>query len=226
MLPPTIPTSFVPRSASAASHRSHTDLTGAFGFLMYIVLGIVFVLALGVFLYGQILSKSKDAKDKELAKAELTINSKTVEDFVRLRDRLASGQTLLGSHTAFSGFFSLLGTLMPSTVRFSSLHLTLDDKGLVKFDGSGVAKNFNALAVASMSFAKDGSIKDAIFSNIVVSPKDNSVSFALAATLDPAVIAFKVPTAASLPVVAPVATSTSLITATSSAQASSTKPKP
>jgi len=222
MLPPTIPTSFVPHSASSASRRSHTDFTGAFGFFAYIILGVVFALALGVFFYGRILSASQSTKDAALAQAEAAINPTTVEGFVRLRDRLASGSTLLAGHTAFSGFFSSLGTLMPTTVRFSSLHLSLNDKGEAKFEGSGVAKSFNALAAASMAFAQDGRIKDAIFSNIVVNPKDTSVSFVLAATLDKKIVAFdpsKVLVAA--PVVIPVP-----ITATSSGQASPSKPKP
>ncbi|OGG93805.1 hypothetical protein A2609_00975 [Candidatus Kaiserbacteria bacterium RIFOXYD1_FULL_47_14] len=190
MLPPTIPTSFVPRSASTASHRFHTDFTGVFDLLMYIALGISFILAIVVFSYGRILSASQSAKDTALAQAESAINPATVEEFVRLRDRLALGNTLLAGHTAFSKFFSSLGTLMPATVRFSLLHLSFDDKGKVKFEGSGVAKNFNALAAASTAFAQDGRIKDAIFSNIVVNPRDNSVSFALAAALDPKLVAF------------------------------------
>jgi hypothetical protein len=185
---------------------------------MYIVLGIVFILALAVFFYGQFLSNAKSTKDAALTAAESTIDSTKVEEFIQLRDRLASGKTLLSNHTAFSEFFSLIGTLLPSTVRFSSLHLTLDDKGGMKFDGSGVAKNFNALAVASMSFSKDGHIKDAIFSNIVVNPKDSSVSFALSATLDPEIIAFKAPTATPSTTSTTVSTSTSTITATSSSK--------
>ena len=181
MLPPTIPTSFVPHATSVASRRSYTDFAGVFGLLMYIVLATALVLAIVVFFYGRILSASQVAKDDALAKAEAAINPAMVEEFVRLRDRLALGNTLLASHTAFSGFFSSLGTLMPATIRFSLLHLSLDDKGAVKL---------NALAAASTAFAQDGRIKDAIFSNIVVNPKDNSVSFALAATLDPKLVTF------------------------------------
>lgn len=190
MLPPTIPTSFVPHSASATSRRSNTDFIGIFGFISYAVLSVAFVLAIGVFFYGQILSSSKVAKDAELAEAQSAINPTTVEEFVKLRDRLSLGKTLLESHTAFSGFFSSLGILIPSTIRFSSLHLSIGDKGTIKFDGSGVAKSFNALAAASMAFAQDGRIKDAIFSNIIVDSKDNSVSFSLVASLDPKLVAF------------------------------------
>lgn len=190
MLPSTIPTSFVPRSASAASRRFHAGFSDMFSFLAYVIFCIVFALALGVFFYGRILSASQSAKDAALAQAEAAINPATVESFVRLRARLSSGEALLAGHMAFSGFFATLGTLMPTTVRFTSMHLSLGDNGTVKFEGSGVAKSFNALAAASMAFARDGRIKDAIFSKIVVNTKDNSVSFALAATLDQKLVAF------------------------------------
>jgi len=187
-LPPTIPTSFVPHS-SVAPRRFSTDFTGAFGFLAYAVLGVVFLLALGVFFYGRILAADKASKDEELLAKVQAIDPKTIEIFVRLRDRLTSSATLLSNHVAFSGFFSSLEKILPTTVRFTTLHLSLDAAGSSKVDGAGIAKNFNTLAAASTALAADGRIKDAIFSNINVN-KDSSVSFSLAATLDPAIIVF------------------------------------
>lgn len=189
-LPPTIPTSFVPHEASASARRFRADYSGAFGFFAYAVLAIVLALAIGVFLYGRILAATQSAKDAELAKAEAGVDPTTVEGFIRLHNRLASGETLLTNHVAFSSFFTLIQTIMPTTVRFSSLHLWIDTTGTAQVEGTGVAKSFNALAAASTAFATDGRIKNAIFSNIVVSSKNNSVSFALAATLDPKLIAF------------------------------------
>ena len=190
MLPPTIPTSFVPHPAGAAPRQSRINLAGVFGFFSYGVLGVALALALGVFFYGRILASSQASRDAALAAAETSIDPATVENFVRLHDRLDSGTALLASHPAFSNFFALLETLMPVTVRFTSMHLSFNDAGGVKLEGTGVAKSFNALAAASAAFAADGRIKDAIFSNIVVSSKDSSVSFALTAALDPKLVAF------------------------------------
>jgi hypothetical protein len=187
-LPPTIPTSFVPHPTSE-QRKFRTDFTGAFGMLSYMVLGIVFILAIGVFFYGRILSADKASKDKDLLAAEAKIDSKTVESFVRLRDRLTSSDNLFKKHMAISGFFSTLEKILPTTVRFTAAHISVDSGGVSKIDGSGAAKNFNALAAASVAFAADGRIKDAIFSDINVN-KDNSVSFSLAATLDPKIIVF------------------------------------
>ncbi len=195
-LPPAIPTSFVPHPASAGGRRFRSDFSGAFGFFAYGVLGLALLLALGVFAYGRILAAEQSAKDAALAKAEAAIDSATVESFVRLRDRLNSSAQLLANHPAFSNFFSALETLLPATVRFTALHLTLADDGTATLQGAGAAKSFNALAALSTALSADGRIKDAIFSGIVVNAKDNSVSFVLAATLDPKLIAFAPPEAA------------------------------
>lgn len=205
--PPTIPTSFVPHPTSSVPRRFRSDFTGAFGFFAYAVFGVVFALALGVFFYGRILAAEQSAKDAELAKAESTIDPETINSFIRLRDRLVVGKTLLENHVAFSGPFALFETLVPVNVRFVSLHLSIDDAKAVKLEGSGIAKSFNALAVASTAFARDGNIRDAIFSNIDVDPQNNSVSFSFSASLDAKIVAFS-PDARSA-VAAPVTASTS-----------------
>jgi len=166
------------------------DLGGVFGMLAYLLLAISFALSLGVFLYGRILSGTLAGKDAELAKAQAAIDPATVQSFVQLRDRLNSGQTLLAAHTAPSRFFSALESVIPTTVRFSSIHLSVDATGAAKVDGVGISKSFNALSAASTAFAQDGRIKNVIFSKMSINTKDNSVSFGFSASLDPKLILY------------------------------------
>ena len=186
-LPPTIPTSFVPRPSSAAVRR-RSDLTGAFAFLGYGVLAIVIALSIGAFIYSQILSTERTSKDQELQKQIAAIDPATVSKFVHLRDRLAQGLVLLNQHIATTGFWNDLIGIMPSTVQFTALHILRDQTGTVTVQGTGVAKSFNALAATSDAFAKDGRIKDAIFSSIRVN--SGAVSFSLTATIDPTLVSF------------------------------------
>lgn len=188
-VPPTIPTSFVPRPASLTARRFHSDLTGTFALISYGALGILLVLALGTFFYGRILGGAQESRNAALAKAEKAIDVATVESFVELRDRLTLGARLLDNHVALSGFFTLIEKIMPTSVRFASLHLVLDDARRVRLEGSGTARSFNALAAVSIAFATDGRIKDAIFSDIAVN-RTGTVSFALSAVLDPKVVNF------------------------------------
>lgn len=186
---PTIPTSFVPHATSVDRQHIQTDLGGALGFFAYMILAVSFVLALSVFFYGRILEANLSAKGDALAKAEAAIDPVTVQSFVQLRDRLNSSQILITNHVALTGFFSTFESLLPSTVRFTSLHVAIDTTGAAKVEGSGVAKSFNALSVASGAFATDGRIKDVIFSKMNIN-RDSSVSFGFSATLDPKIIAF------------------------------------
>lgn len=189
MLPPTIPTSFVPHAPRSEMRKFSADFGGAFGVAAYLFLGAVFILAIGIFVYGRLLASTQASEDAKLADAVKGIDRATVEGFVHLRDRLAEGQKLLNGHVAFTGFFSSMEKIIPASVRLSSVHLSLDNSSAPKLEGSGVAKTFNALAAASAAFAADGRIKGAIFSNISIN-KDSSVSFNLSATLDPSLVAF------------------------------------
>jgi hypothetical protein len=197
--------------ASAEPRNTHFDFGGALGFLAYAILFVVLALSIGVFFYGRVLIASEASKQAELATARQGISLDTVEGFVHLRDRLKSSQTLLANHIALSGFFSVLKTLLPATVRFTSLHIAIDDTGATKVEGAGVSKSFNALSVASGSFAADGRIKDVIFSKMTTN-KDSSVSFQFAATVDPKLTAFS-----------PSTTNSSVISATTT-NATSTLP--
>lgn len=206
---PTIPTSFVPHPESAGVRRAGTSFDAVLSFFSYAVLIVVVVLAIGVFFYGRILAGDLSAKDAQLAKAEAAIDPATVESFVQLRDRLNSSKTLLANHVALSGFFSAFGSLLPSTVRFTSLHVVVNSTSPTTVEGAGVSKSFNALAVASNAFAADGRIKDAIFSKMTIN-KDSSVSFNFSATLDPKILAFSPSAAPSA--AGPAATSTATST--------------
>ncbi len=187
---PNIPSSFVPHEKSIVRSKvSESGLGNIFGFLSYTVLGIVFVIAIGLFFYGRVLASDKVAKNTELAKVEASIDPATVNSFVHLRERLDSSRELLANHIALSGFLSTIQSLLPSTTRFSSLHILVSSSGDARVEGSGVAKSFNALAATSASFGADGRIKDAIFSKMAVH-NNNSVSFGFSATLNPKIIMF------------------------------------
>lgn len=190
-LPPTIPTSFVPHSSISSEQRARPEYAGIFGVVAYIILAVVIALAAGVFLYSRALVSEQEKTSALLTEAEAKIDSKTVEGFVEMRDRLNFSSQLLDQHTAVSNFFTLLEQMLPVPARFSSVSLSIDSTGAVKINGSGVAKNFNALAAVSAAFAANERINDAIFSKISVN-KDKTVSFDVAATLDPSVITYRV----------------------------------
>lgn len=197
-LPPTIPTSFVPPSPAAARQRYRFDFGNVFAVIAYGLLLVALGMAVGVFLYGGILEGQKASKDAELTKALEALNKERAESFVILESQLSSGQQLLDEHVAFTGFFKVIETLLPSTVRFSTLRLSIVDENNATLEAAGVARTFNALAAASASLASDGRIRDAIFSRISVN-KDNTVGFSLTAKLKPELIMFSASAASEVP---------------------------
>ncbi|MGH7175118.1 MAG: hypothetical protein ACREGR_02030 [Minisyncoccia bacterium] len=215
-LPPTIPTSFVPRpNTSAPLSRASLDLSRAFLLLSAFLLGLVILAALGIFLYGQYLASAQTSKDTAVASAQAQIDQNTIASFIQLQEQLLQGKTLLDQHIAYSGFFDALSSLSPSTVSYSSLTLSTNDdhSGTVAF--SGTAATFNALAVLSASLATDSNIKSAIFSGIAVN-QNGSVGFSVSATLAPALVEIPA-TGVALPVApaAPAATTSSATVSTS-----------
>lgn len=168
-------------------HSRHVE-SGVNMFLIvaFIVVGIVILMAVGVFAYSRFLRSEADQKASELQAAEQNVDQDTVEGFLRLRDRLTSAQNILSNHIELSQFFSVLENLTVTSVRFSSLSVTVTPDHGADIKMSGVARDFNALAAQSASFATDKRIKQAIFSGI--NSDKGGVTFSVAAKLDPKLV--------------------------------------
>ena len=182
-LPPTIPSSFVPHPGTTSS-RLHVEPTALLNVLAYVLLGVMCVLALGVFAYGQLLSSARATKEAELVAAQKAIDPATIENFVRLHNRLQSSKTLLSAHPAFSKIFSSFEKILPMKTRFTSLHFAIQEDGSARVDGTGIAQSFNVLAATSQTVASDTRIKNVVFSNIRVNRGDGSVAFSLSAKVE------------------------------------------
>jgi hypothetical protein len=197
-LPPTIPTSFVPHLGNTPSPHRLEPVT-FLSVLAYVLLGIVCAIAIGIFIYGRVLTSVHASKEAELSAVQATIDPATIETFVRLHNRLESSRSLLGAHPAFSKVFASFEKIIPMKTRFTSLRFAMQEDGSASVDGTGVAQSFNVLAATSQMFASDTRIKNAVFSNIRVN-KDGSVVFSLSAKIDQKNIVFNLDdSAAALP---------------------------
>lgn len=185
--PTTIPTSFVPKRPVQTGGRFARSGGNTFLTLSLIVLALALLGCGAVFGYERYLIGASQTKAAEVQAAVEAIDSATVEDFIRTRDRFASASTLLDSHIATSGFFGLLESVTLQNVRFSALTLTVADDHSAEIKMQGVAKSFNALAAESSMFASEKRIKRAIFSGIKVN-EGGTVAFNLSADLDPRLV--------------------------------------
>ncbi len=186
-LSPSIPTSFVPKQPVSPSKRPRTSGNNVFLIVSLIIAGLAIIASGGVYLYATYLTGVVNAKAAQISAAENNVSPNTVEQFIRLRDRLVAADTVLNQHVALSQFFALLESITIQNVNFSSLKINVLSDRSATISMSGVAHSFNALAAESTAFASQKQIKSAIFSGIQVN-KDGTVSFTLNATLDPSIV--------------------------------------
>lgn len=204
-----------------------------------VIAGLTAAIAVGTFGYDRYLQHQLAGKQAKLSVAQQNVDQNTIEEFVRLRDRLANGENLLSNHVMLSQFFDTLEGLTLQNVRFSNLRLSVAGDHTARLQMTGTAKSFNALAAQSNAFAAEKRIKRAIFSNITLNDA-KLVGFTLTADIDPKLVVegsavpasttttqpSTVPptTATSTPTFTPVKTATTTTAAKVAPPATSTKP--
>lgn len=173
-----------------------------------LLMGIAIAGAAATFGYQLILESVRDRKAEELAAAEASISRTTVDEFLRLHNRLNATEVMLDEHIALSQYLDVLESLTLQTVSFDSLDLVVGTGRVTTVTMEGSARSFNSLAAQSAAFAAEKRIKRAIFSNIGTG-ETGLVSFSLTAELDPALIAWDGAAAPAVPVeTVPAATTT------------------
>lgn len=186
-LPPTIPTSFVPKQPVATSARRQQSGTNIFLIIAGVIAGISILAGAGVFGYEMYLTNARDQKSQELTRAQQAVDINVVEGFIRLKNRLNTVEVLLDQHIELSEFFDTLESRTLETVRFSGLTVSVNEDRSAEIQMEGVARSFNALAAQSSSIAAEKRIKRAIFADISVN-ENGTVGFTLTASVDPRLI--------------------------------------
>lgn len=221
-LPPGIPTSFVPHQpVQPQFRRPQSTGNNIFLILGLVIAGVAAAAAAGTFAYQHYLTAQLNEKATELAAAQARVNETTIEDFIRLRDRLTNGSSLLTNHVLLSQFFDAVERLTLQNVRFNTLSLSVAGDHTAKLDVEGTARNFNSLAAQSTAFAGERAIKRAIFSGITLNDA-RQVTFRLTADIDSRLII-----AGATGVSAPAADALSLpVAPVPAANATTTTPRP
>lgn len=209
-LPPTIPTSFVPKQPVATTPKRRSG-SNPFLALSYFILAIVVLGCFAVFGYKLYLEGVAKHKADQVIQAQNSIDQATVTQFIRLRDRFTAAKDVLNHQVALSRFFDVLETLTLQGVRFSGLKVSVVEDRTASVTMNGSAKSFNTLAAQSQAFASDKRIKRAIFSGINVgSGTTKGVTFELTAELDPLLVVISTGSTALVapPVAAPIQATT------------------
>jgi len=186
---PQVQASFIPKKSLEMGRAPR----GGFGGLVFLVALLFFVASLvaagGVFAYTQYLNSAIVSKANSLTLAEGAYDPGTIQDLVRLDNRLTQAKLLLGKHIAASGIFAFLSTQTLANVAFSSFDYALGDNGSAKISMQGVADSFSTVALQSDQFGGNKLLKDVVFTGITADATGR-VNFTVSATVDPSVLSY------------------------------------
>ena len=185
---PQVQASFIPkRSLDTSASRGP-----GFG-LFFLIALLVFVASLvaagGAFLYQQYLNKSLADKKASLDLAQGAYDPATIQELVRLDERIKQAQTLLNNHAAVSPVFAFLSNQTLEHVAFSSFDFSLQGDGSAKISMAGQADSFSTVALQSDQFGASKLLKDVVFSGIGVD-QTGHVNFSVSATIDPSLVSY------------------------------------
>ena len=139
--------------------------------------------------YTQILKNTIASKDESLRKAEGAFNPGTIQDLLRLDNRLTQARLLLQKHVAPSALLYFLSTITLERVQLNSFEMGLNNNGSASLTVTGSADSFSSVALQSDQFGATKLLKDVIFSGISVN-ESGKVGFTVTATIDPSLLLY------------------------------------
>ncbi|MDP3661439.1 MAG: hypothetical protein Q8R17_01110 [bacterium] len=186
-----MPPTFIPRQVAAAQTvgARHARVS-----VFFTLSAAAFVLSLlaagGVFFYQKVLANRLVKMNNDLVAARAAFEPAFIEELQRMDIRLETAKTLLAQHRAVSPIFSLLERETLATVRFTKFGFSEATEGGVRLALAGEAASFNAVALQSDVFAKNGSFLNPVFSDFDVD-KSGTVHFSFTATVAPEFVLYR-----------------------------------
>ncbi len=180
--------SFIPKQSLAAANRGNGGM-GLFFLLGLLIFIMSLVAAGGAFAYEGYLNGQISSKDADLRLDEGAFNAGTIQDLVRIDQRLTQGKTLLQKHVSPSAIFYFLSTITLERVQFQSLDYALQPDGSATLALTGAADSFASVALQSDQFGTSKMLRDVIVSGITVADT-GKVNFSVNASVDPQLISY------------------------------------
>lgn len=148
------------------------------------------VIAGGVFLYGVLLKQKEGSLTTSIERAKEAVEPKLVDELGRLDARIKSTRSILNNHTVASSVFKLLEDLTFPSISFDSFYYTVESNGTIVLRLSGVARNYESIALQSVAFGENQFVENPIFSNLQLNQAGN-VAFNFTGNLNKRLILYK-----------------------------------
>lgn len=187
-------TSFVPKKTLV--EREPRTSRGSFGGLANLIALIIFIASLigaaGVYFYRSSLQGTIESYKESLTRARAAFEPTLITKLQVLDRRMKASTEILSSHIAVSPIFSLLGEITLPTVRYSDFayEFNKQNKNLVDIKITGQAKGYNYIALQADLFAKNGFIKNPIFSDFALDQFGN-IGFNLTFSVDKSLVIYE-----------------------------------
>jgi hypothetical protein len=186
-------TSFIPKQPLVESRVKKTQTSkSVFSVIGWFIFMVAVAASLGVFAYGQYLSKSIDSKNVELSNRIKSFDAATVDHFVQLDARLQAANSLLQNHTAVSTLLGLVAGNTVQSVQFTDFKYNYDEGGKISLVLSGKAPNFASVALQSDTFSAKSYLQNQVFSNLGLD-QDGGVLFKFTASVDQSALVYRAP---------------------------------
>lgn len=184
-------TSFIPKKPVTDSHISGSGIS-LFLLLSIIVFIVVLILAFGVWLWQKSLVSQIEKQQKALNEAKKTYEENTIEELIRLDNRIEEAKGLLNRHLTVSPVFVFLEKNILRNVSLKSLKFSYSGSDKIKIDLSGTALSYEVLSKQSDVFGREDLetfISEPIISNF--SPTgDGRVDFTFSASVSPNLVTY------------------------------------
>lgn len=183
-------TSFIPKTnLQPVQGGGSKKPLGLFAFLATIIFFISAVVSAGAFGWHKYLEGKRATMKSNLEKNIKAFEPQTIDQYVRLNNRIDAAKELLSKHVAVSYIFDFLQDKTLQSVGFSDFKYSVGSDGAALLSMRGVAKSYNALAYQSIVFGKERSLRGLIFSNLDLD-NSGSVVFDFNSSVDPGFIAY------------------------------------
>lgn len=178
-------TSFIPKTSidpsSIEAPRRHM---GFFTFIATLIFFISLITAGGAFAWHRYLINAQTKIKSDLEKNIKSFESQTIDEYVRLNNRIDAAKYLLSKHVAVSYIFDFLADKTTKSLRFLDFKYDVGLDGVATLSMNGEAKSYNAVAYQSEIFGKEHSLKGSLFSNLDLDVVGNVV-FNFTTKIDP-----------------------------------------
>jgi hypothetical protein len=184
-------TSFIPKKPITESHSGGSGVS-LFLLLSIIIFIVAVAMAGGIWVWrGSLLAEIEKDK-KSLSDEKGKFEEKTINDLIRLDDRINEANNLLAKHLSVTPVFILLQANTIQNVQLKTMKFSYGGADKIKMDLTGISRNYDALSKQSDVFGSPQLkpfISEPVISDFTLN-QDGTVSFTFSALIDSELVSY------------------------------------